>query len=59
MTPELGLENARKHLVVYLDMMTRADALVFIDRLRKVLNSLEAKVLVGEPVKRRQKSRQG
>jgi len=58
-TPELGIENANKHLCTYLSMMTREDALVFINRLRKVLDSLEAKVLRGEPVKRRQKSRQG
>ena len=59
MTPELGIENAKKHLLFYLDMMTREDALIFLDRLHEVIKSMEHKIARGEPVKRKQKSRQG
>jgi len=59
MTPELGIENAKKHLCTYLGMMTKADALVFLNRLHEVIKSMEHKIARGEPVKHKTKSRQG
>jgi len=59
MTPELGIENAKKHLLFYLDTMTPADALVFLNRLHEVIKSMEHKIARGEPLKRKQKSRHG
>ena len=59
MTPDMGIENAKKHLLFYLDTMSQADALVFLNRLHEVIKSMEHKIARGEPVKKRQKSRQG
>ena len=59
MTPELGIENAKKHLLFYLDTMSREDALVLLNRLHEVIKSMEHKIARGEPVKRKTKTRQG
>ena len=62
MTPELAFENVSKSLAMNLEMVLtegQPAALEFLHRMKNLIAKYEMKVMAGEPVRKRRKTRHG